>query len=461
MSFLNRFKTIFFSFRRISPHFENKNEKFANIRLKNREIFCKISNNCHLTYSPWSEPVFDWSTKDQGLILSASSYGVLLSPLGGILGTKFGGTTVFGLIILLNAISTIIVPFLLRLNIIAFLIQRVFDGIVQGLVPASIMEICSHWAPPEERSRIIVCGIVGIYFGTAINYPLCGFIAKTWGWEEIFYITGGISIVWYLIWIMLVSDDPSTDKFISESEKQYLKEKIGYSIGEKIVYPWKSILTSKPVWAYINEFFVLGWSFSFIIFGLPLYVNDMLHVPIEAVGVISSLPDLATLVSLPLAALLADYLRANKIMSIQNVHRLFITFGQVTAVILLIVIGISSSFIGSIVCFSLFRFCYGFAEASYEVLPADLAPRYSGVIRGIATTGQAISLILSPTIMGFMVSNHTSFEWNSYFLFLCTLNIWGGIIYFVYGSGDVQPWAVVSSKEDTAISNSEKASTKI
>lgn len=75
--------------------------------------------------------MFDWSTKDQGLILSASSYGVLLSPLGGILGTKFGGTTVFGLIILLNAISTIIVPFLLRLNIIAFLIQRVFDGIVQ------------------------------------------------------------------------------------------------------------------------------------------------------------------------------------------------------------------------------------------------------------------------------------------------------------------------------------------
>lgn len=50
----------------------------------------------------------------------------------------------------------------------------------------------------------------------------------------------------------------------------------------------------------------------------------MLHVPIEAVGVISSLPDLATLVSLPLAALLADYLRANKIMSIQNVSTLFL-----------------------------------------------------------------------------------------------------------------------------------------
>lgn len=44
----------------------------------------------------------------------------------------------------------------------------------------------------------------------------------------------------------------------------------------------------------------------------------------------------------------------------------------------------------------------------HRVLPADLAPHHSGVIRGVATTGQAVSLILSPTIMGFMVSHHVS-----------------------------------------------------
>lgn len=48
------------------------------------------------------------------------------------------------------------------------------------------------------------------------------------------------------------------------------------------------------------------------------------------------------------------------------------------------------------------------AYMMHRVLPADLAPHHSGVIRGVATTGQAVSLILSPTIMGFMVSHHVS-----------------------------------------------------
>lgn len=52
------------------------------------------------------------------------------------------------------------------------------------------MEICAKWAPREERSRIIVCGIVGVYLGTAYSYPLCGFVAKVYGWPAVFYVSG-------------------------------------------------------------------------------------------------------------------------------------------------------------------------------------------------------------------------------------------------------------------------------
>lgn len=46
---------------------------------------------------------------------------------------------------------------------------------------------------------------------------------------------------------------------------------------------------------------------------------DMLNVPIDDIGLLSSIPDLCTLVSLPMAAVIADYLRANKILSVPNV----------------------------------------------------------------------------------------------------------------------------------------------
>ncbi len=28
-----------------------------------------------------------------------------------------------------------------------------------------------------------------------------------------------------------------------------------------------------------------------------------------------------------------------------------------------------------------------------------------------------------------------------FFLFLCTLNVWGGVVFFFIGSGKTQPWA--------------------
>ncbi len=56
------------------------------------------------------------------------------------------------------------------------------------------MEIFSHWAPPEEKSRLIVCGIVGVYVGASVNYPLCGFIAQLLNWESIFYVTGELFV---------------------------------------------------------------------------------------------------------------------------------------------------------------------------------------------------------------------------------------------------------------------------
>ncbi len=65
------------------------------------------------------------------MLLSASSYGVLLSPLGGVLGSKYGGATTFGWIILVNAIGTVIVPLMLRIHVGLFIAQRVLDGVIQ------------------------------------------------------------------------------------------------------------------------------------------------------------------------------------------------------------------------------------------------------------------------------------------------------------------------------------------
>lgn len=46
---------------------------------------------------------------------------------------------------------------------------------------------------------------------------------------------GGIALVWYLFWINTVSNDPATDKSITEAEKSYLREAIKNMEPEKVI----------------------------------------------------------------------------------------------------------------------------------------------------------------------------------------------------------------------------------
>lgn len=55
---------------------------------------------------------------------------------------------------------------------------------------ASFLNIFLRWAPPHEKTRLVVFGFAGAYAGTFINYILCGFLAQNYGVDSIFYVTG-------------------------------------------------------------------------------------------------------------------------------------------------------------------------------------------------------------------------------------------------------------------------------
>ena len=40
--------------------------------------------------------------------------------------------------------------------------------------------------------------------------------------KAVFYIGGGCGIVWFLCWQLLMSDDPTTQRFINTTEKEYI-----------------------------------------------------------------------------------------------------------------------------------------------------------------------------------------------------------------------------------------------
>lgn len=120
----------------------------------------------------------------------------------------------------------------------------------------------SKWAPPYERSRMVVAAFTGNYIGIVVSLPVSGILANTLGWESIFYVFGIIGCVWTVLWLLTVRKSPGSDPWITAEEKKYIESTLDRQTKDKEVpIPWKAIWTSTAVWAIIAAQFSEGWGF--------------------------------------------------------------------------------------------------------------------------------------------------------------------------------------------------------
>ena len=68
--------------------------------------------------------------------------------------------------------------------------------------------------------------LAGTALGTVISLPTAGLIAANpqLGWEGIFYLHGGLSIIWCIVWAIFVTDSPHVNKFVSNEERDLISK---------------------------------------------------------------------------------------------------------------------------------------------------------------------------------------------------------------------------------------------
>ena len=59
-----------------------------------------------------------------------------------------------------------------------------------------------------------------------ISLPTAGLIAANpqLGWEGIFYLHGGLSIIWCVVWAIFVTDSPHVNRFVSDEERDLISK---------------------------------------------------------------------------------------------------------------------------------------------------------------------------------------------------------------------------------------------
>ncbi|KAL1496957.1 hypothetical protein ABEB36_008000 [Hypothenemus hampei] len=391
-------------------------------------------------------PEFNWNNEIQGYILSSFFYGYITTQLlGGYLAKLYGGKLVYGAGIAITATLTIVTPWLASINFYLLMAVRIVEGICEGVTYPCILALWSKWAPPLERSSLTTFASSGAYFGTVIAMPLGAALAEAFDWRSIFFFFGAVALLWYAIWIYLVSNSPSEDSRVTKAELNYIETSLrGTTLKNKSLksVPWKSILTSKAVWAVCSSNFCEMWGFYTFLTQLPKYLKDVYGFNLGTSGFLSGLPYLAMGLMTPFAGQTADYMISKNYLSTTHCRKIWTFLGFIAQFGFLTTVAFVSSEITTVICIALAVGIGGFAFAAYCVNPLDIAPAYASIIIGLSNTFGTMPGIISPILTGYIVSDQPSVEeWRVVFFIAAGIYLFGAIFYICFASGEIHTWA--------------------
>lgn len=387
---------------------------------------------------------YDWDEYTQGLILSSFYWGYVITHLpGGLLSEKFGGKYSLGLGMLSTAIFTLLTPVVVEWgDSDGLIVLRILMGLGEGTTFPALNAMLAQWTPPEERSMIGSLVFAGAQIGTVLSNILSGLILDSNTWPAVFYVFGGIGVLWFVIWVLICYNNPYEHPFISEREVKFLHERMNeHTHAKPPPVPWRHVLLSVPVWALIAAQIGHDWGFFTMVTDLPKYMSSVLKYSIKTNGFVSSLPYLVMWFCSIGSSWLADRIITRGIMSRTNVRKLGTTIASIGPGIFIIAASYASYDKTLVVAmFTIGMALMGTFYPGMKVNGLDLSPNYSGTLMALVNGIGAFSGIITPYIVGVLAPDQTLNQWRLVFWIVLGVFIVTNLIFVVYASGEVQYW---------------------
>ncbi|XP_036355395.1 uncharacterized transporter slc-17.2-like isoform X2 [Octopus sinensis] len=410
------------------------------------------------------EGEFEWSDKLQSNMLAGYFYGYIgTNIVGGLLADKYGGKRVLGASFLSSSILTILHPSLSRVSGYFTLVLRILTGVVSGPIYPALQSLFGRWAPSQEISLLIAIIFAAQYLGSILCLSISGYLCVYGfdnGWGSIFYIFGGICLVFSCVWFYVVYDNPDVHPTISEEEYSYLSRTI---VSEKVVknVPWKRLFSSPAVWAIIFGWFAYCWTTLAFQVLLPLYVKEALNVNTTSNGLMSSVTAVGQIIALPFWGKCANIILSKKYLSTRSVRVLFHTFSMLGSASLLIAIGFLGCGKNTLIIILLFLsgITLSFSSGGVTVNNIDIAPNYAGVVFGIANAFGTAAGSISTVSAKALTPNGTLEEWQIVLALFAAVCVAGAILFAILARGEVQDWARIEGTE--SLENSKTANVNL
>jgi MFS transporter, ACS family, hexuronate transporter len=194
------------------------------------------------------------------------------------MGTKIGyaiSTVLWSIAAICHAFAT---------GVGGFSIARIFLGITEaGNFPAAI-KATAEWFPKKERAFATGIFNSGSNVGAIIAPLSVPFIAKNWGWEWAFILTGAVGFIWLVLWFIYY-EIPSKQKRLSKEEFDFIHSDEGAAEEENSPkLSWAKLLSYKQTWAFAIGKFLTDPIWWFYLFWLPDFLKKQYHLSNEGVA---------------------------------------------------------------------------------------------------------------------------------------------------------------------------------
>ncbi|WOA52137.1 MFS transporter [Dickeya solani] len=374
-------------------------------------VICYVDRANLAVASAHIQKEFGITKTQMGYIFSAFAWTYTLCQIpGGWFLDRVGSKVTYFIAIMGWSIATLLQGFATGLASLIGL--RAVTGLFEAPAFPTNNRMVTSWFPEQERASAVGFYTSGQFVGLAFLTPLLIWLQEILSWHWVFIVTGGIGIVWAIIW-HFVYQPPKKSKGINQAELNYIAEGGGIVDGDAPIEKkartpltasdWKLVFNRKLVGVYIGQFAVTSTLWFFLTW-FPNYLTQEKHISTLTAGFMTTVPFLAAFVGVLLSGFVADRLvRSGK--SIGLARKTPIICGLLISTCIMGA-NYTNDPVWIMALMALAFFGNGFASITWSLV-SSLAPiRLIGLTGGVFNFVGGLGGITVPLIIGYLAQDY-------------------------------------------------------
>jgi sugar phosphate permease len=175
--------------------------------------------------------------------------------------------------------------------------DRMLLGVAESFVFPALLIVLTRWFTRSERSRANALMILANPMTVLWMSAVTGFLIHARGWQQTFIIEGIVAVVWGVLWLVLMRDQPVQASWLSAGARGELEAALEQEqrLLPKFENFWPAFRERNVIRLCANYFFWSVGIYGFVLW-LPVVIRNATKAGMGKTGLIAALPYLASVI---------------------------------------------------------------------------------------------------------------------------------------------------------------------